>query len=101
MNGRRIPVVQGQDPFLALQEPGDYYGPVMGFSGDRPAVFFFLPVPGTKRFHHVQSPPHKITEEADGTLTLRDSILGRGWCNEQNQNYEWHGFLTKGEWTLA
>ncbi len=98
MQGRRIPVVAGQDPYLALKEPGDYYGPVMGFSGNVPAVFYFLPVTGTKRFCHVQSPPHKFTEEPDDTLTIRESILSRGYCNDLQQDFEWHGYLTKGIW---
>jgi hypothetical protein len=37
MKGRRMPL--GEWP----KEPGDYMGPMMGYTGDVPAVFFLLP----------------------------------------------------------
>jgi hypothetical protein len=95
VQGRRIPVVDNKaDPYLVLEQPGDYYGPVMGFSADRPAVFYFLPI-GEKVFAGAQSPPHTFTEELDGSLTIRGSILTR-WSKGS-----WHGFLTKGIWSTC
>lgn len=92
--GRRISWVDGSDPVHLLKLPGDYTGPVMGFSGDRPAVFYLLP--GSGRLAHVCSPPHRFTEEANGTLTIRESILSR-WEDPEPQS--WHGYLTGGIWT--
>ena len=103
MKGRRIPVVDPPiDPCLMCTQAGDYYGPVMGWSGDKPAVFFLLPIArdegihgGARSLHHVVSPPHVFTEEPDGTLTIRESI-GAG-----PQPYYWHGYLTRGEWSTC
>lgn len=102
MNGRRIPVVAGVDPVLKVIRAGDYYGPVTGFSAPNPAVFFLLPIARDAGVHHearslrhVQMPPHIFTEEQDGSLTIRDSILSR-WSDGTGQ---WHGYLTKGEWS--
>lgn len=99
MKGRRIPVTDSRiDPSTLVTEPGDYYGPVLGWSDDKPAVFFLLPIIDDKSLpsqarsiHHVQSPPHVFTEESDGTLTITESI-GAG------RPHYWHGYLTKGEW---
>ena len=98
--GRRIPVTKGLDPYRALQNAGDYYGPVMGYSGDVPAVFFLLPTAtnpkmggGVDALHHVQSPPHTFTENPDDTLTISASI-GAG----PSGNYYWHGYLENGQW---
>jgi hypothetical protein len=104
--GRRIPVVPGAtdeqlDPYHLLTQPGDYYGPVMGFTLDRPAVFFLLPTATASDpkwggapqdgMHHVCCPPHSFIEEADGTLTIRESI----------GTSHWHGYLTNGRWELS
>lgn len=103
MQGRRIPIVNhGTQPapmvgdLPVLSEPGDYCGPLLGYTGDKPAVFFLLPNArdadahgGARSVHHVVSPPHKFTEEADGTLTVRESI---------GAFPHWHGFLTAGVW---
>jgi hypothetical protein len=97
MQGRRILVADPRaDPYLMLERSGDYYGPVTGFSGDSPAVFFLLPG-ADKRLAHVQSPPHAFTEEDDGSLTIRASILSR-WRDEAGER-NWHGFLTRGAWS--
>jgi hypothetical protein len=102
MKGRRVPVQDGLDPMTACQQAGDYYGPVVGWTGSKPAVFFLLPIARdidvhgeARSLHHVQSPPHVFTEEQDGTLTIRESI-GAG----PNGAYYWHGFLTEGRWEL-
>lgn len=85
------------------ENPGEYYGPVMGYTGEKPAVFFLKPnsrddnVIGRGRsIQHVVSPPHVFTEEPDGTLTIRQSIgdfAGPGSLGDG-----WHGYLTKGVW---
>lgn len=95
LKGRRIPVTGTDDPYWKLTQPGDYYGPVYGFSGDRPAVFYLLPVEG-RVLAHVCSPPHVFTEEEDGSLTIRESILSR-WGDETGDK-SWHGYLTNGVW---
>ena len=72
-------------------------GPIMGYTGDCPAVFFLLPIardPGAsenaRRQHHVVSPPHQFRECDDGSLEIRESILEKD---------TWHGYLDEGhEW---
>lgn len=36
---------------------------------------------------------HKVTEHADGTITVAPSILIRHWSGK-----EWHGYLERGVW---
>lgn len=64
-----------------LIEPGDYCGPVIGYTGDIPAVFFLPPnakAPGVEArcrgVNHVVSPPHVFRECRDGSLEIRESI---------------------------
>ena len=88
-------------------EPGDYCGPISGYTGDLPAVFFLKPhardvgVPAHGRsMQHVTSPPHVFIEEPDGTLTITASIGDtRGDGSEGSDG--WHGWLTKGVWISA
>lgn len=102
---RRIPVPSSGDvnDVMWTMKPGDYCGPMRGYTGDRPAVFYVLPggadmdkvgeVPGfesTRGFGHVTNPPHVFTEQPDGSLEIRESILHRG------HDFEWHGFLDAG-----
>jgi hypothetical protein len=103
MMGRRIPVPSDGHPIV--EHPGDYCGPIYGFTGDLPAVFFLKPnardpdAPRrAKSVQYVVSPPHVFTEEPDGTLTITASIGDRAGDSESDG---WHGFLTKGEWRLA
>jgi len=106
MKGRRIHLdwKDGEVPeFPALEQPGDYAGPVMGWTGNKPAVFFLKPnardadVPKRARsVQHVVSPPHVFVEEADGTLTITPSISDL--AGESSVSDGWHGYLTKGEW---
>jgi hypothetical protein len=104
MNGRRISVdsiTPGRGNFhSALTQPGDYCGPIRGYTGDNPAVWYLLPItedvpghPEAKALHHVESPPHRFVEEPDGTLSIYDSI-GCGPCGD----YYWHGYLKRGVW---
>ena len=102
MQGRRVPLPAGADPYSILKEAGDYCGPVMGWSGDKPGVYFLLPIARdpnahgpARSMHHVVSPPHVFHEEPDGTLTIRESI-GAG----PSGAYYWHGFLNHGCWEL-
>jgi hypothetical protein len=86
--GRRVATVGD------LERPGDYCGPLIGYTGDVPAVFFLLPngakEPGQKgrgSVHHVVSPPHQFRECADGSLEIRESIGAMPL---------WHGYLDEG-----
>lgn len=106
MKGRRIKIEyggsNGRARYPDLQKAGDYAGPLMGWTADRPAVFFLKPNAddpnATKRartIQHVCSPPHVFIEEPDGTLTIKDSIGDKAG---QSESDGWHGHLTKGEW---
>lgn len=99
MKGRRLEIVMvdGKPDLNACTptEPGDYVGPLVGYTADKPAVFYLLPNQQPGDFlRHVTQPPHVFQEEEDGTLTIQGSILHRGGS-------EWHGYLTKGEWSEA
>ena len=102
MNGKRLPVQSDGSPTWP-ENPGDYCGPVMGHSGDKPAVFFLLPNardegvhPRERALHHVTMPPHVFTEEPDGSLTITASIL-----SVLPEGNGWHGYLTAGKWVGA
>jgi hypothetical protein len=107
MQGRRIHVVEGSDPYQMVTQPGDYYGPVFGFNGDSLAVYFLLPTatPSDPKWgggqadglHAVCSPPHRFKEETDGSLTIRESI----GCGGPAGQYYWHGYLNHGCWELT
>jgi hypothetical protein len=108
---RRIPVEyhdDGRPKMPAVEQPGDYCGPVMGFTRDKPAVFFLKPnardpgvPPIARSVHHVISPPHTFTEEPDGTLTIRASLGDMHDKSDGTRESDgWHGYLTKGEWHL-
>lgn len=98
MKARRIPVPESGDinEVIFDMEPGDYCGPVKGYTADKDAVFFVLPDDGNLKsgdrgIHHITSPPHVFTEQPDGSLEIRESILsvipsGDGW----------HGYLDRG-----
>ena len=98
MIGRRLPL--GTFP----TEPGDYMGPMMGYTGDKPAVFFLKPhardenIPAWGRsVQHCTSPPHTFHENEDDTLSITASIGDtRGDGSEGSDG--WHGYLTNGEW---
>lgn len=97
--GRRIPVPESGDinEVIGDMQPGDYCGPIEGYSNDRPAVFFRLPVntegDPVGGIRHVASPPHVFTEQPDGSLQIRESIL----THERGANGQpWHGYLDAG-----
>lgn len=98
MIGRRIPCEDGVFP--KLEQPGDYGGPIMGFTGSLPAVFFLKPnarddgAPRRARsVQHVCSPPHRFTEMPDGSLQIRESISDR---SREGESDGWHGYLDAG-----
>lgn len=83
-------------------EPGDYVGPILGYTGPVPAVYFMLPHardvgtdPQERGIRHVTSPPHSFTEESDGTLTISASIL---CILSPDSRHGWHGYLERGVW---
>ena len=104
MKGKRLPL--GEWP----KEPGDYMGPIKGYSGDLPAVFFLKPnardpdVPAHARsIQHAVSPPHRFRECADGSLEIRESLgdLHESHDGEKRIHVSdgWHGYLDEGhEW---
>lgn len=118
MIGRRVATVG------AIERPGDYCGPIAGFTGKldnddpssppRPAVFFLLPTAGGENplwrldpehpangLHHVTAPPHSFRECADGSLEIRASIGAYG-LEGRGGPYVWHGFLDEGHvWRTA
>lgn len=101
MQGRRIQCVDYVDCYNLLEKAGDYCGPVQ--HDGQVYVWFKLPIaddPGVKEAAQgvrcVRSPPHRFIEEADGSLTIRESILSWGWERDEL----WHGFLTEGRWEL-
>lgn len=106
MPGRRIPFTDNHFEVGMLEQAGDYLGPITGYTGEKPAVFFLLPIardegvdPGARSIHHVTMPPHVFTEEPDGTLTITASIGAYG--HKIEDGHVWHGYLTRGNWVLA
>lgn len=99
MKGRRLPVLDGKATLP--ERPGDYCGPIMGCTGDKPAVLFLKPnardadaPPRARSVQHVTSPPHEFTEMSDGSLQIRESIgdTARGSAESDG----WHGYLDAG-----
>lgn len=97
MIGRRVATV-GE-----IERPGDYCGPVRGYTGDKEACFFRLPIdggdmePGSRSLHHVTFPPHTYRECEDGSLEIRASIgARRGNGEDPAGRYIWHGYLDEG-----
>lgn len=103
--GRRIPVpANGKLPYAKIKRPGDYCGPIFGYTGPKTAVYFLKPnardddaPPRARSLQHVTIPPHSVTEEDDGTLTIAPSIgdTVRGGAGDSDG---WHGFLEHGVW---
>lgn len=94
-------------------EPGDYCGPLRGYTGDLEACFFLKPNARDPNAHalartiqHVTFPPHTYRECSDGSLEIRNSL------GDMHDVYEdgkvvgrvsdgWHGFLNAGHnWDL-
>jgi hypothetical protein len=101
--GRRLQVdtdPNGRHHFEMPEKPGDYVGPVRGYTGDKLAVFFLKPNArdeGVSRHarsvQHVCSPPHVFTEQPDGSLEIRESISNLAGGKDDDG---WHGYLDAG-----
>lgn len=104
MKGRRIPVPESGDfnEVIPLMGPGDYCGPMKGYTGDKPCVFFMkpnawdenIPCHRSRRVQHVVSPPHTFRECSDGSLEIRASISDHAGTGSESDG--WHGFLDEG-----
>jgi hypothetical protein len=105
--GRRIPLTSDgkiPDSFYEDLRPGDYCGPVVGYTGSLPAVFFLKPngrdpdAPEHARsIQHVTSPPHAFRECPDGSLEIRESIGDRKRGQDPSTPGDgWHGYLDEG-----
>lgn len=88
MIGRRVATI------AEIELEGDYCGPISGYTGPQPAIFFLLPgsragnaVAGQRAIHHVVTPPHVFRECADGSVEIRESIGAMPY---------WHGYLDEG-----
>jgi hypothetical protein len=98
MIGRRVASL------AEVEQPGDYFGPAKGYTGDLPAVFFLKPnardegvPPRSRSVNHVCSPPHTFRECPDGSLEIRPSIsnlLSRDTTGQSDDG--WHGYLDEG-----
>lgn len=95
MTGRRVATIDD------IEQPGDYCGPVAGYTGDTVACFFLKPnardddAPAVARsVQHVTFPPHTYRECGDGSLEIRASIgdTARG----RTESDGWHGYLDCG-----
>lgn len=105
--GRRLTVTtdrDGRHHFEMPIRPGDYVGPVRGYtSGDIPAVLFLKPnardedaPPRARSIQHVVSPPHVFTEQPDGSLEIRESISNLTLRGGAETDDGWHGYLDAG-----
>jgi hypothetical protein len=98
MIGRRV------RSFGEIERPGDYFGPVRGYTGDLEACFFLKPnardegvPPRARSVQHVCSPPHTFRECPDGSLEIRPSIsnlMRRDTTGVSDDG--WHGYLDEG-----
>ena len=100
--GRRLTVEPDGRTFELPRRPGDYVGPIQTDKG--PAVYFLKlnsrddDAPRFARsVQFVSSPPHTITEEPDGTLTISASI-GDTTPSRPDVSDGWHGYLERGVW---
>ncbi len=73
-----------------IERPGDYSGPVSGYTAGKEACFFSGPRCG--HLGHVTFPPHAYRECPDGSLEIRASIL----IHPHGDCAAWHGYLDEG-----
>jgi hypothetical protein len=87
-----------------IERPGDYFGPVTGYTGDKEACFFLKPnardegvSARSRSIQHVCFPPHTYRECAGGSLEIRASIsnLTAGDVGGASDD-GWHGYLDEG-----
>lgn len=103
MKGRRL-ALTAEGEVTMPELPGDYCGPVMGYTGSLPCVFFLKPnardadAPRrAKGVQHVVSPPHTFHEQPDGSLEISPSISDLAGGGSESDG--WHGYLKAGhEW---
>ena len=104
MIGRRV------QSMSEIERPGDYFGPVRGYTGNLEACFFLKPnardedVPARSRsVQHVCFPPHTYRECPDGSLEIRNSISNLTASDVGGASDDgWHGWLDEGHsWRLA
>jgi hypothetical protein len=95
MIGRRVQSI------AEIEQPGDYFGPVRGYTGDKDACFFLKPnardegvPPRARSVQHVCFPPHTYRECPDGSLEIRASIGDTAGSSTDSDG--WHGFLDEG-----
>lgn len=82
--------------------PGDYCGPIVGYTGLGMESCFFLKPNARRRgepararsVQHVNFPPHTYRECPDGSLEIRNSIGDRTGTNGESDG--WHGYLDEG-----
>lgn len=108
MIGRRIPVVVGESGYSSIPDsffddlrPGDYCGPIFGYTGQAESVVFLKPngrdpnAPSIAHsLQHVISPPHRFRECPDGSLEIRESIAATRAGSDVDDG--WHGYLDEG-----
>ena len=93
--GRRVATV------AEVVNPGDYCGPIHGYTHDKLSCFFLKPnardedaPPAARSIQHVSFPPHTFRECADGSLEIRQSIGDTAGGSTESDG--WHGFLDEG-----
>jgi hypothetical protein len=93
--GRRVKTVE------EIESPGDYCGPVRGYTAGSLACFFLKPNardPGAparaRSVQHVTFPPHVYRECPDGSLEIRESIGDTAGGSTESDG--WHGYLDEG-----
>src|SRR5258708_649187 len=101
-------IVDGKARMTMPELPGDYCGPIVGYTGNLPAVFFLKPNARdadaraiARSVQHVTSPPHTFRECADGSLEIRNSIgdLHNRFTRDGvdlSVSDGWHGYLDEG-----
>ena len=97
MIGRRV------SSFGEVERPGDYFGPVKGYTGDLEACFFLKPnardegiPPRARSVQHICFPPHSYRECPDGSLEIRPSISNLTSRGGPESDDGWHGYLDEG-----
>lgn len=93
--GRRVATI------AEIERPGDYCGPITGYTGPNLSCFFLKPnsrdegiPPRARSVQHVNFPPHTYRECPDGSLEIRASIGDT--AGEGTESDGWHGYLDEG-----
>ncbi len=89
MIGRRVSTLGD------IERPGDYCGPIKGYTGELESCFFIKPN-GERSggIHHANFPPHRYRECDDGSLEIRESISDKTAGSDISDG--WHGYLDEG-----